>query len=101
MPATATPPPTKMITMAAIATLAAVLNPFAGAGAPWGAGEGVAGAADVAGAFDEPAGVAEVFGIGAPVVGVPHLPQNRTVSSRLDPQFLQNVLMIVSVVFES
>jgi hypothetical protein len=85
-----------MITMAAIATLAAVLIPFGEAAAPWAAGVGVGVAAGAVGAFDEFAEAAGVFAIGAPVAGVPHFPQNCTVSFRLAPQFLQNVLIVIS-----
>jgi hypothetical protein len=85
-----------MIKIAAIATFAAVLIPFEGAVAPWGADEGVA-VAEATGAFKELAAAAGIPGVGAPDVEVPHLPQNCTLSLRLDPQFLQNVLMVVSI----
>jgi hypothetical protein len=85
-----------MITMAAIATFAPVLRPFEGAAATRGAGEGVT-EAEATGPFWELAAAAGIPGVGAPDVGVPHLPQNCTLSLTLDPQFLQNVLMFGSI----
>jgi hypothetical protein len=89
-----------MIRTAAIATFAPVLIPVRGAAAPWGASEGVATDGESAGAFDEFAVTAGVPAVGTPVVEAPHLPQNFTVSFRLEPQFLQNVLMVISTLLK-
>jgi hypothetical protein len=72
-----------MITTAAIATFAPVLMPF-GEAAP-AAEIGTGGAAE---------GAADWLWLGAPVVDVPHLPQNWAVSPKLAPQFLQNLLIV-------
>lgn len=73
-----------------------MLIPFEAAVAPWTPGEGVAAGAEAAGAFDT---LADAGGLGAgvPVAEAPHLPQNCTPSLRLDPQFLQNALMFISI----
>jgi hypothetical protein len=93
-----------MITTAAIAILAPVLNPFEPAAAPpatcpLAAGPLAAGIEEAAafGALEAAGGFVGTPWTGAPAVGVPHLPQNLTVSLTLVPQFLQNVLMVISV----
>lgn len=84
--------------MAAITILAAVLIPLGGI-----AEAGAAGAAaglKLGAGFGELTGEGALPGVGAPVVDVPHLPQNCAVSPNVPPQFLQNLLMAFLRVIE-